>query len=465
MTQEEREKALLEKYGTPANQQEFNSSLFQDTNADFRNQDNFERAVINSPAYQSAYRLFSSSNEPIWLQRLEMIPSQFKVPGYTFADGFTSNRNDKVGQAWQDAQTAIQQLVADYQSYVNSLPLTQVNQQKLAGANTAITGESLGQSQLQNTPNTPSAGQMQSAQPIEVFANAFSVLTSSVGGVASAMNALRSFASFKKTKRETSYIDFRELIESGQFGIQLENLGISKAQLANSANIALQSVNADLMNRGFIDLPKFESWDSFNEWWNTKGKTQANGLYIGKNRQQRLYSNLQDLYYTKLGDALYEVNEFGTDYASDVTTDLVNAVVTSRLDTFKNELEYRRAKAEYDALYQLSLDPEALAKAYQDKAVFDADLARATATLQEFEVKRGKLTYEQIMQWYDVAGDDPQARAALAQVLSGINVNDQIIMDNYNFNKVYDVGSKSLDMTNQAINAAEGATNLFNPFR
>lgn len=445
---------------------EYETTLNTQIEEVFDTPQDLQSAIINSQAYRDAYNLLSqASNSEYWLAQLRAIPYQQIFPSASFADYFTSNRKDKIRQIYADAMAAIANLVNAYHVHVNSLPLTQVNQNKLAGINSAVSGVGIDASQIPQTPTQLTASSMPSAQPIDVFANAFSVLTASVGGVASCMSALRSFASFKKTKRETSHIDFREMIESGQLDIQMQNLGISRGQLANSTNIALQSVNADLMNRGFVDIPKFDSWDDFNNWWNTKGKTQANSLYIGKNRQSRLYSNLQDLYYTTLGDSLYDVNDFGTNYANDLTTNLVNAVVTSRLDTFRSELEYQRALAEYNALYQLSLDPEALAKAYQDKTVFDAELARATATLQDLEVKRGKLTYEQIMNWYDAAGDDPVARAALAQVLNGINVNDLIVIDNYGFNKVYDVGSKSLDMTNQAINAVEGATNIFNPFK
>ena len=82
-------------------------------------------------AFKQAYELFSKADDKSWLQRLEAIADS--VPYYSannvfeelFNPGQIANKNK---EAISIGVQQIQQLVAEYQEFVNSLPSTQAQQ-------------------------------------------------------------------------------------------------------------------------------------------------------------------------------------------------------------------------------------------------------------------------------------------------------------------------------------------------
>lgn len=108
--------------------------------------------VINSPAYQSAHAVLSQESDKSWLQRLEMIPYSVSDASETFLDniGLSNKYNDKQDANYQYCMEQISALMAEYQQWKNSLPVTQSQQFADAGVNSAITGQGLGGSSISN---------------------------------------------------------------------------------------------------------------------------------------------------------------------------------------------------------------------------------------------------------------------------------------------------------------------------
>lgn len=108
--------------------------------------------VINSPAYKSALQVLSQESDKSWLQRLEMIPYSVSDANETFLDniGLSNKYEDKQDANYQYCLEQIQALMAEYQSWKNSLPTNQVQQLSDAGINSAITGQGVSGSSIPN---------------------------------------------------------------------------------------------------------------------------------------------------------------------------------------------------------------------------------------------------------------------------------------------------------------------------
>lgn len=155
--------------------------------------------IINSPTYQSALKLFSSLPDKSWLQQLQMIPTSFSNPSYTGWDalGLSNNYDDALRQAYQDAMAQIQQLVANYYAYNQSLPTTQVQQLADAGINSAVTGEGISSAERSTTiPQTSAV--LPSTSPVDLLVSASNFITSTVGGFADLYSKFQTIGISKK---------------------------------------------------------------------------------------------------------------------------------------------------------------------------------------------------------------------------------------------------------------------------
>lgn len=128
------------------------------------NNNTIAEQVMNSPAYKSAYNILSQESDKSWLQRLEMIPYSVSDASKTFLDdfGLSNNFNDKQDANYQYCMEQISALMAEYQSWKNSLPTTQVQQLSDAGVNSAITGQGINGSSIPDVGTTINPSALQS---------------------------------------------------------------------------------------------------------------------------------------------------------------------------------------------------------------------------------------------------------------------------------------------------------------
>lgn len=122
-----------------------------------------ESLIKNSNLYKQAYQIFSSDTQygTPFLRQLEMIPGSFSVRDSNFWDdvtdffGGTSDHENLIKDAFNQAMDEIRVLVQNYYTFINGLPIEQVQQQAQAGINSAITGEGITPSSM---PSDPVAG-------------------------------------------------------------------------------------------------------------------------------------------------------------------------------------------------------------------------------------------------------------------------------------------------------------------
>lgn len=119
--------------------------------------------------YKNAETLFASDSQygTQFLNELTLIPSSAVIADEDWWDsfaeslGFTSDYEQAYVDAFNTALDEIRALVNDYHSFKNSLPSTQIEQQKEAGFNAAVTGEGVDASSRSSDanlqPNTSAA--------------------------------------------------------------------------------------------------------------------------------------------------------------------------------------------------------------------------------------------------------------------------------------------------------------------
>lgn len=127
------------------------------------NGDPLVRLIVSSSIYKQAYKIFSSDSQygTPFLRQLEMIPNQFSVRAPNFWDnlsnilGGTSDYDNLINDAFNQAMDEIRVLVQNYYTFINSLPREQVEQLAEAGINAGVTGEGVTPSSM---PSDPVAG-------------------------------------------------------------------------------------------------------------------------------------------------------------------------------------------------------------------------------------------------------------------------------------------------------------------
>lgn len=177
-------------------------------------------------AYKQAYELFSKAQDKSWLQRLEAIADS--VPYYTannvfqelFNPGEIANKNK---EAISLGVQQIQQLVAEFQEFVNSLPSTQA--QQFADANLNPLTQSLSGSNI-NPSITPQSAGTPEVTPVT------DIISSLVGVVSSVSGGLLSFASSAfnvyKTLNDARISERNQLVDFASKGITLPDSLVSK---------------------------------------------------------------------------------------------------------------------------------------------------------------------------------------------------------------------------------------------
>lgn len=168
--------------------------------------------VRNSQAYKTAYALFSQLAEKSWLNRLLAIPTSVQDASSSWFDeqGLSNKYNDKQSANYQYCIQQIQNLLAEYYAWKNSLPITQVEQAQDAGFNSAITGNGVDASSqdpamLQSDPSA-----LQSTDPMTMLQQFVGMMSSASGGITS---IVESGVSMYKSIRDTHRADDRQLFD------------------------------------------------------------------------------------------------------------------------------------------------------------------------------------------------------------------------------------------------------------
>lgn len=196
--------------------------------------------VISSIPYQQAFALFSSLTDKSWLQRLQAIPYSVDDANSTFLDdlGAVSNYEDKQDANYQYCMEQISALLAEYQSWNNSLPSTQANQLSQIGLNSAITGSNIQGSQIPNVGVASDPSALPSANVADFLLNTADFITSAVNGFADLKLKFKDFDLNKKVS------DF--------------NIDLAKSQFIKDVKI--------YSRENGIDIIGLNDWDSLKDW-------------------------------------------------------------------------------------------------------------------------------------------------------------------------------------------------------
>lgn len=170
--------------------------------ADYTNA--LSQAIIASSVYKEAYKLFSAdiTYGSRYITELEAIPYSNTIVDRDFWDDFTEffGGTSKFEQAFTDAYNLamdeIRALVQNYHTFRNSLPAEQIEQQKAAGYNAAVTGQGVGSSvtptegNIQTNPSMSSYSNQQLNDGITNFVNFLSLVNGFVNTGATATSLL-----------------------------------------------------------------------------------------------------------------------------------------------------------------------------------------------------------------------------------------------------------------------------------
>lgn len=168
--------------------------------------------VRNSQAYKTAYFIFSQLGDKSWLNRLVAIPTSVQDASSTWFDenGLSNKFNDKQSANYQYCIQQIQNLMAEFYAWKNSLPITQVGQAQDAGFNSAITGNGVDSSSMDPAMLQSDPSSLQSTDPMTTLQQFVGMLSSATGGLTS---IVESGVSMYKSLREVSRADDRQLFD------------------------------------------------------------------------------------------------------------------------------------------------------------------------------------------------------------------------------------------------------------
>lgn len=149
--------------------------------------------IKSTEAFKYAERMMQGYDD--WLNQLYMIPTSFRAAETLWGD-ITGKNEQNIINTFNQAMSAINNLVQQFRSWQNSLPSTQVEQFTEAGINTAVTGSNISPSSMSDT-SAVTAPVQEVSNPIDVA----STLVSSVGGFLSFVTStLAAFSDLKSAK-------------------------------------------------------------------------------------------------------------------------------------------------------------------------------------------------------------------------------------------------------------------------
>lgn len=296
-----------------------------------------KQVIRSSAIYKQAYELFSKDEDKIWLQRLEtIVESVVTYSGNVLQEIFNSgdivNKNrEAVSLAYQH----IQQLLAEYQEFKNSLPSTQA--QQFSDANLNPLTQSYSGSNINPSITPQVAGTPQLTPVTDIISTLSSVALNTTSGV----------ISFISTFRDLALKERDNLISMAERGIPVPSKSVSKGN---------RKFNSLLQGSPFAQT-------QHNKWSSEKLKTSQD------------FEFTEDLY-NKLFPFL-EDSDDNSRGVSDIFKDLANL----NFDIFKGDMELRNSSQQ-----------SSKSEADFNKELFDnldANVqARATNTTNETAVEK-----------------------------------------------------------------------------
>lgn len=180
--------------------------------AEFSERGTIADQVRNSQAYKTAYQIFSQLSDKSWLNRLVAIPTSVQDASSTWFDenGLSNRFNDKQSANYQYCIQQIQNLMAEYYAWKNSLPITQVDQAQDAGFNSAITGNGVDSSSMDPAMLQSDPSALQSTDPMSMLQQFVGIMSSATGGLTS---IVQSGVNMYKSLREVSRADDKQLFD------------------------------------------------------------------------------------------------------------------------------------------------------------------------------------------------------------------------------------------------------------
>lgn len=169
---------------------------------------------------------------------------------------WSQNYDDKVAKIYNEAISAISQLYSQYQQHVNSLPSTSVQQDALAGINSAITGNIHGSSLSSDPFSSGSAYDMPSTNALEGISTIASFALDSVSGLCGVLSSFADVA-----------LKFKDLdLRNSQFSFDKSKSFLDFKNLLSKEGIILSSSSWDEL-------------DSLDPEWNNNASARAKALY------------------------------------------------------------------------------------------------------------------------------------------------------------------------------------------
>lgn len=177
-----------------------------------------EGNIRGTKSYKDAYALFSKLDDKTWLQRLESIAdSVVTYSGNVFQEAFNQAEiQNKNSEAISLGVQQIQQLVAEYQEFRNSLPATQA--QQFSDANLNPLTQSYSGSNINPSIIPEVAGVPELTPVTDIISTLSSVAINTTSGV----------ISFISTFRELAFKERDNLISMAERGIPVSSKLVSK---------------------------------------------------------------------------------------------------------------------------------------------------------------------------------------------------------------------------------------------
>lgn len=359
------------------------------------------KKVVNSSAFQLAYSVFSQETDKSWLHRLVAIPNSVQDATPTWVDdlGLSNSYNDKQDSNYQYCMEQISALLAEYQAWKNSLPVTQENQLAKVGYNSAITGEGLQSSSIPNVGVSSNPSQVPSSNPLSAFQALGSFILDGVSGFA---DVATKFANLRLARQNQS---FTHKVTESQF---------------------ISDINKYMRDNGISSSHPIKSLSDFNEQLviTDSGKDAISFESLFKNALTQNYyaplltamhndgyTNLDKYRYGFINDApVFEGNVHGS--VSSAVTD----VVLKQYEMYKLEREWaiEQNKFSRDILnYQAGTDK------------FEMFSAEFQKKKDEYESRRDEMLNTMLENLFTQATEgDEDATLLLCKILSNYNYSD-----------------------------------------
>lgn len=325
-----------------------------DFDASFSAEGTIADQVRKSQAYITAYNLFSQLSDKSWLNRLIAIPTSVQDASSTWFDehGLSNKYNDKQNANYQYCLQQIQNLMAEYYAWKNSLPITQVGQAQDAGYNSAITGNGVDASSMDPTMLQSDPSALQSTDSMSLLQQFVSAMTSATGGLTS---IVESGVNMYKTLREVQRADDRQLFDfynylnENGFNIVTSNDG--------------KSIDFDDLVKQYAVAPRKDA---------------------GYTRQHRdKYKSGVEMGYWSHVDALM---------VDDITRDLVRIAYEST----KSQYEINNRKSIYERDYFSKLNPSNMAEYDEVSAKYNSEMSKLRF---ENDIKFRDMFWETVDKW------------------------------------------------------------------